>query len=241
VNDDRNPLDQLVDLLVYAPIGLLYERDDVLPKLVTRGRSQVQLARVLGELAVRRGQGQLEDRLTDAFGAPGAGLAKLVTELGSLVGLAPPADPDAGTTTPGEDPTAGSRAGGGDAARSSAAGAATGSGPALGTAAEEPPAAWPAEVLAADGGGTVVGTAAEEPPAIPAATAVEEPPATLAATTGGTARSSLPIAGYDRMTARAIVPLLVDLSPSQRAVVRDHELANRGRKTILHQIDRLGS
>lgn len=183
---ERSPVDQLVELLLYAPIGLLYERDEVLPKLVTRGRSQVQLARILGQLAVQRGQGAVEDRLVDVLGTAGTGLAKAITELGVAVGLAPP---DAAGSTP-TPPTASTP------------------GPAPTTPATDGvvPAATPAGV--ADG--------ADEAPPRP-----------------------LPIAGYDTMAARDIIPLLADLSPAQRLVVRDHERANRGRKTILHKIEQL--
>jgi len=62
--DDENPLDQLIDLFVYAPVGLLYEYPDVLPKLIKRGKSQVQVAQVLAKLAMG-GRG----------GAPGGDMA----------------------------------------------------------------------------------------------------------------------------------------------------------------------
>jgi hypothetical protein len=157
----RNPLDPLVEVLIYAPIGLLYERDQVLPRLVTRGRSQVQLARVLGQLAVKQGQHAVEDRLGDLVGLAAGGLARALTDLGARVGLAPP---PAGVGSP-------------------------------------PPAEPPAEALAV---------------------------------------AALPIAGYDRLPAREVIPLLAELTPEQRRVVRDHEMAHRGRKTVLHQLDRLG-
>jgi hypothetical protein len=166
---ERTSVDQLIELIVYAPIGLLYERDEVVPRLVRRGRSQVQLARVLGQLAVRRGQTQLEDRVGDVVGVAGGQLARAVTELGSRVGLAPP----------GPSP------------------------------AEAPPQTEP--VVAA------TGPDADVAPAGP-----------------------LPIARYDELRARDIIPLLGDLTPRQRRVVRDHEVATRGRKTVLYQIDQLG-
>jgi hypothetical protein len=162
VNDERTPVDQAVELLIYAPIGLFYERDELVPRLVRRGRSQVQLARVLGQLAVRQGQTRLEDHVGGALVPAGAGLARLLTEVGSRVGLAPPRGSDAAG----------------------------------------PPAADPAP----------------EPPGPP----------------------PLPIAGYDQLPARVIITLLLDLTPAQRRVVRDHEEQHRRRKTILHQIGRLG-
>ncbi len=104
-----NPLDQLVELFVYAPVGLLYEYPEVIPRLVKRGRSQVQLARLLAQMAAnqaRSGAGTTGglpplDTLA-AVVAPGLGqaagaacnlLARLVTDLGAAVGLAPQQPP----------------------------------------------------------------------------------------------------------------------------------------------------
>ena len=95
---DDNPLEQLVELLVYAPIGLLYEYPDVLPQLIKRGKSQVQLARFAGQLAIR----QQQAKAGSPSGEPGPtvspdvlldGLARLITEVGSAIGLAPPQTP----------------------------------------------------------------------------------------------------------------------------------------------------
>lgn len=174
MSEDRNPVDQLVELLVYAPIGLLYERDDVLPKLVTRGRSQVQLARVLGQLALRQGQNTLEDRVGQVLSPLGGGLARLVTEVGAAVGLAPPSTPPAGRPDPASEPST--------------------------TAADDAPA----DARVAD-----------------------------------TIDAPLPIAGYDQLPARTIIPLLADLDRRQRRVVRQHEERHRARTTVLNQLDLL--
>ncbi|MGB5755927.1 MAG: hypothetical protein WBM50_03355, partial [Acidimicrobiales bacterium] len=90
MTEDRNqdPLDQLIDLFVYAPVGLLYEYQEVIPKLVRRGRSQVQIARVVGQMAVNRGgPAQAFNQL--AGGVAGL-LARQITEIGASIGLAPP-------------------------------------------------------------------------------------------------------------------------------------------------------
>lgn len=52
----KSPLDQALDLLFYAPIGLLANADEVVSDLVRRGRQQVSVAKVFGELAVKQGQ-----------------------------------------------------------------------------------------------------------------------------------------------------------------------------------------
>ena len=49
----------------------------------------------------------------------------------------------------------------------------------------------------------------------------------------------LPIAGYDDLTAREVISLVEDLTPAQRKRLRNHEVANRNRKTILAKLDRL--
>lgn len=124
-----NPLDQLVELFVYAPVGLLYEYPEVIPKLVKRGRSQVQLARLLAQMAANQaragggGSGRpagmapldtlaavLAPGLGEAAGAACNVLARLVTDLGAAVGLAPqqasPEQAPHGTAAPGGEPVA---------------------------------------------------------------------------------------------------------------------------------------
>ena len=59
-----DPGEQLLDLLVYAPLGLLLEARDLVPKLAEKGRQrmggQVTVARMIGEMAVRQGQRRAE-------------------------------------------------------------------------------------------------------------------------------------------------------------------------------------
>lgn len=107
-DQQRNQFDEVVDFLVYAPVGLIYEYQTVVPQLVRRGRSQVQLARVFGEMALKnRGSAvrqqitdQVKDRSclacgaenapTDSLALLGTALARGITEFGSVLGLAPP-------------------------------------------------------------------------------------------------------------------------------------------------------
>ena len=183
--EDQNPVDQLVDLFVYAPVGLLYEYQDVVPKLVKRGKSQVQLAKVIGQMARKRGRA---DSFTVLAEGVAGMVAKQVTEIGSAIGLAPP-----------------------------------------GTAAEntQPPPPSPAAAKS-------VGKA-KNAPQVSAGGAV-----TKKAATKGAAKP-LPIARYDELTAKEIIGLLDDLEPTQLGRIRDHEQANRARKTILGKLDRLAS
>ncbi len=99
--EDSSPLDQLVELFVYAPVGMIYEYENVLPKLVKRGKSQVQLAKLLGQMAAKKGQAEVGDTVGGAVGGVASVLAQSITEFGTLIGLAPaPEPPAAGSTTP---------------------------------------------------------------------------------------------------------------------------------------------
>ena len=55
--------DRLADLLIYAPLGLLWERDQVLERLVKRGRSQTQLAKLAAQMAAQRGPEEVEKQV----------------------------------------------------------------------------------------------------------------------------------------------------------------------------------
>jgi hypothetical protein len=83
----RSPLDSILDVVVYAPIGAFFHGPEVVGELAERGRTQVNNARVVGKLAVHKGRAEVErlgsaaqHHLTDALvaaaraaGAPLAG------------------------------------------------------------------------------------------------------------------------------------------------------------------------
>jgi pyruvate/2-oxoglutarate dehydrogenase complex dihydrolipoamide acyltransferase (E2) component len=56
VSDRKNPLEQAFELFVYAPLGLLFNAEEVIPQLIEKGKQQVTMARMFGELAVQQGQ-----------------------------------------------------------------------------------------------------------------------------------------------------------------------------------------
>lgn len=165
------PISQLVDMFIYAPIGMLYEYPDVLPQLIKKGKSQVQLAKVMGEFALRKGQTDPAAFATDSFASASGAIAKLITELGELFGA---------------------------------------------TVANNPKAH---------------GSSAGNPPALDVSSASAPP---------DSSKEKLPIANYDKLTARDIIGLLSDITPAQRARVRAHETKNRARKTVLSKLDQLG-
>jgi TolA-binding protein len=67
MSDERAPIEHLVDLFVFAPIGLLATLHQDLPKQLAQRRqaveNRVQLARFIGQMAVRQGQKELNSRL----------------------------------------------------------------------------------------------------------------------------------------------------------------------------------
>jgi hypothetical protein len=63
--DDKTPVDQIADLLLYAPIGLFFEAPSLLPKLAEQGRVHARNARLFGQLAVRHGEAEVRRRLGD--------------------------------------------------------------------------------------------------------------------------------------------------------------------------------
>ncbi len=75
VSDDDRLAEQILDLLVYAPIGLALEAKELIPKLADRGRGQIALARLAGKVASERGQSDVRSFLDQLVGAVGSALA----------------------------------------------------------------------------------------------------------------------------------------------------------------------
>jgi hypothetical protein len=56
VENDKSPVEQAIELFVYAPLGLALDARELMPKFVERGRNQVTMARMIGKFAVSQGQ-----------------------------------------------------------------------------------------------------------------------------------------------------------------------------------------
>lgn len=187
---DKSTVDQLVDLFVYAPVGMIYEYSEVLPQLVKRGKSQVQLAKVFGQMAANQTPDSTDAVTGQVLGFAADTVARGITEFGALIGLAP--------EKPSED----------------------GAKPA--TRAQARPKTQ------------------AKPKAQGRSKAQTRPKAQASSTATKTSPSArLPIAGYDKLKAKDIVPLLGDLTAQQRNRIKAHEAASRNRKTILAKLDRL--
>jgi len=104
VTEDKRPVEQAVEALVYAPLGFALEARRLLPTFVERGRAQVQMARMIGQFAVKQGQVEADKHLgvvrnrAEAFlvgqlGADDAGRAD--DQLGTQAAATPVTDPPA--------------------------------------------------------------------------------------------------------------------------------------------------
>lgn len=110
--DQKSPLDQVLDLFVFAPLGLALTAKDQLPDLVEKGRSrvesQVTMARFVGQFAVQQGRAELEKRLRPvADRSPSAGPSRPADE------PAPAPAPASPVHEPGASPPSSAPAGNG--------------------------------------------------------------------------------------------------------------------------------
>ena len=74
MSDDEQFSEQLLDLFVYAPIGLALEAKELIPKLADRGRGQVALARLAGRVAGQQREQHGRTVLDQILQAVGAAL-----------------------------------------------------------------------------------------------------------------------------------------------------------------------
>ena len=61
-----DPVERLLDLMLYAPIGLVSKGADALPELVERGRARTANARVIGQFALGATNTKARQAVTDA-------------------------------------------------------------------------------------------------------------------------------------------------------------------------------
>ena len=56
MTDEKSPVEQALDVLLYAPVGLVFSARELLPKLAEKGRNQLGMAKMIGQFAVQQGQ-----------------------------------------------------------------------------------------------------------------------------------------------------------------------------------------
>lgn len=90
----RKVVEGVVDLVVYAPVGVAATVVEELPGLVAKGKSRLVMARTIGQFAVAMGRQRVEKAIADRRGAPGGTPA---AEPGGA-----PAEPTDGAEAPAE-------------------------------------------------------------------------------------------------------------------------------------------
>lgn len=213
--DEKTPLQQAVDLLVYAPVGLALTAAEELPGLVEKGRArvtgQLAMAKMVGQFAVSFGQKEAERRVRDA-----------VSTLERTVGGRTPEAPNPATTAASTPSTAASPAGEAATATADTDGHGAGNGKAASAA----------------------GTARQAPKKAPGKRASGSSGAPAAGSNGVAAgsrgdASHLAIPAYDTLAASQVVQRLEGLSADELEAVRAYESETRGRRTILNKVAQL--
>ena len=213
--DSEQTPESPLEFLLRAPVEVGAELSRLVPRLVERTVSQVGF---LAALADRLGctvseRLSADQPLADVLPMPRPG-ARVV----SAVDVEPPATGDA----PGEG-----------AAPAKKAPATAKKAPA--TAKKAPATAKKAPATAKKAPATATATRVAATQAAAAPTAAPTPtPAPIAVIPG-----ELAIPGYDELAASQVIPRLDALSSDERAAIERHELANRGRRTILNRLHQL--
>jgi hypothetical protein len=66
VSDDKTPIDQALDLFVYAPLGFALSFREFSKQAAEKGRQQVQVAKMMGQFAAQMAGQQAEQKLAGA-------------------------------------------------------------------------------------------------------------------------------------------------------------------------------
>ena len=66
VSSHKNPIEQALDVFVFAPLGLVLSARETIPELAEKGRQYVAAARAMGEYALGQGREQAEKAVRQA-------------------------------------------------------------------------------------------------------------------------------------------------------------------------------
>src|SRR5437763_6233464 len=70
MSEPKSPVEQALELFLYAPVGLALTAAEELPKLIEKGRQrvtgQIGMARMMGQFAVAQGQKEAEKLIKQA-------------------------------------------------------------------------------------------------------------------------------------------------------------------------------
>lgn len=241
---DKSPAGALLDLALFAPLGLAITLGEAIPELARKGRSRLEprlgSARAVGELAVGQGRQRLEGfapgNVPNPFrgGVPnpfkgglpfglslkGFPLGPFGPPIGRRSAPYPGASASGSFTRNGRAPSTRTRPA---SSRGTVAGAGS-DGPAGAERPIRPVVRRPSDVESAGGHGSSSNSA---------------PGHTTRAGRAAVVAADLAIPSYDALSASQVVQRLAGLSRPEIKAVRAYEAATRGRRTILAKADQL--
>lgn len=186
---ERDPLAQLLDVALYAPLGLALSARERLPDLADRGRREIEArvpaARLVGQMVLDQGTREVKKRVDDLPRR----VKEVLTGVGVLAACSLLDDDD----SPDDD---------------------------------EPPD--DKEPRASSSGAVEPVSAEVEPTVAPVVEAVADPET-----------ATLPIPGYDTLSASQVVQRLPGLSAAELDAIRSYEAARRARKIVLLKVAQL--
>jgi hypothetical protein len=66
VTEHKNPIEQALDVFVFAPLGFLLSARQTIPELAEKGRQYASAAKMMGEFAIGQGRDQAEKAVRQA-------------------------------------------------------------------------------------------------------------------------------------------------------------------------------
>jgi len=224
MTDQASPSQRVMDLLVYAPAGLLFTAMDELPQLADKGRrrveGQVTTARVVGQFTLQLARQRLRHRLRAASPPPATPATSEPTGSAPLTADRPRSHLRTSTTSATPVPAT--------------PGASTSrTRPAPGNpVAPKPPEAPPASTPPMSPPATFQRRDAREVQGIHIPGGEGNP-------AGAGDLAGLAIPGYDSLSASQVVQRLPGLTKGELRRVLAHESAHRHRRTILNRAEHL--
>src|SRR3954469_22507102 len=91
VTEHKNPIEQALDVFVFAPLGFLLSARQTIPELAEKGRQYASAAKAMGEFAIGQGRDQAEKAVRQA----GDQASQTMSVVQSLSGRQPARRPSA--------------------------------------------------------------------------------------------------------------------------------------------------
>lgn len=233
-SDDKSLPDQALEALLYAPIGIAYEVLDRLPTWVARGKSQATITKVLGKMAVQKGQSEFEGVVSDIFGV------KLGDEPETAPKGAAPKPKTAAKTATNKTAKV-SKSAKKPAAKKTASVEKTASGKKTASGEKSANKTSAKKAASAKKPSSTKKSSTEKSVDAPKKSKASKPTkssktAKAPKTSKVPAEADLALASYGSMPASQIVKRLDSLSADQLDAIRSYEEANRHRVTVLNRI-----